>query len=217
MKKIAHRGLFNNLNIPENSLMAFDEAFNEDLSVELDIRLTLDKEIIVFHDKTLDRMTKIKGNVEDFTYLELSKINLLETNFKIIKLSTLLSKYFDQEFYIEIKESKNHKELIEKLSNILIDNNCYKSKVISFNPYYISYFRKINKINKVGISFQKNVFINIYFFIINIYFNSDFYLAEVSILDKIKTEKEVIAWTVKNKDDEKYTLKYTSTFIFEKY
>ena len=45
---IAHRGLFNNKTIPENSLAAFRKAKNLNIPIELDVQLTKDKKVIVF-------------------------------------------------------------------------------------------------------------------------------------------------------------------------
>ena len=36
---IAHRGIYNNLNIPENSMKSFKRAINSNISIELDIHL----------------------------------------------------------------------------------------------------------------------------------------------------------------------------------
>ena len=40
---IAHRGMFNNKDIPENSYLAFKEAIRNEYDFELDIHLTKDK------------------------------------------------------------------------------------------------------------------------------------------------------------------------------
>ena len=54
---IAHRGIYNNLNIPENSMKSFKRAINSNVSIELDIHLTKDNKLVVFHDDNLIRMT----------------------------------------------------------------------------------------------------------------------------------------------------------------
>ena len=53
---IAHRGL-HNFELPENSLPAFENSVAHGFAIELDIRLTDDQKIIVFHDEKLSRMT----------------------------------------------------------------------------------------------------------------------------------------------------------------
>ncbi|MEZ6030266.1 MAG: glycerophosphodiester phosphodiesterase family protein [Hyphomonadaceae bacterium] len=51
----AHRGLWGG-DIPENSLRAFAAAAREGLGCELDVRVTADHQLVVFHDATLQRM-----------------------------------------------------------------------------------------------------------------------------------------------------------------
>jgi glycerophosphoryl diester phosphodiesterase len=50
-----HRGLWGGP-VPENSIAAFHAARAHGIGVELDVRLTADHELIVFHDPTFDRM-----------------------------------------------------------------------------------------------------------------------------------------------------------------
>ena len=52
-KIIAHRGIFNNLNIPENSIKSFKKALRLGYPIELDVHLTKDNILVVFHDHNL--------------------------------------------------------------------------------------------------------------------------------------------------------------------
>ena len=53
----AHRGLHDQkAGIPENSLAAFERAAQAGVGVEMDVRLTADGELVVFHDETLWRL-----------------------------------------------------------------------------------------------------------------------------------------------------------------
>ena len=61
---IAHRGL-HNFELPENSLPAFENSVAHGFAIELDIRLTDDQKIIVFHDEKLSRMTDRDGYVSN--------------------------------------------------------------------------------------------------------------------------------------------------------
>ena len=59
-KYIAHRGLFENgSDHPENSLAAFKRAVEEDFGIELDVQLTKDDKLVVFHDGDLKRICGI--------------------------------------------------------------------------------------------------------------------------------------------------------------
>ena len=56
-KYIAHRGLHDiKKGIPENSMKAFEEAIKKGVAIELDVRLSKDGRVVVFHDKPLKRM-----------------------------------------------------------------------------------------------------------------------------------------------------------------
>lgn len=71
---LAHRG--GSLIAPENTMVAFKNA--AELGVhgfEIDIRLTKDEEIIVFHDEYVDRTTDGAGRVADMTLDELKLLD----------------------------------------------------------------------------------------------------------------------------------------------
>ena len=71
----AHRGL-HDAEHPENSLSAFALAVKNGYGIELDVRLSKDGVLVVFHDDTLDRVAGIPGKVIDFTAKELSEMRL---------------------------------------------------------------------------------------------------------------------------------------------
>ena len=56
-RPIAHRGYHDRAaGRIENTASAFAAAIDRNFSIECDLRLTADEEVIVFHDETLDRM-----------------------------------------------------------------------------------------------------------------------------------------------------------------
>ena len=81
-KRYAHRGLHNSERA-ENSLSAFRAAVDAGYGIELDVRLSKDGELVVFHDDTLERVTDREGRVDSFTAKELADLvwkNLNEDN-----------------------------------------------------------------------------------------------------------------------------------------
>ncbi|MBS4209655.1 glycerophosphodiester phosphodiesterase [Bacillus sp. FJAT-50079] len=70
---IAHRGSAGTH--PENTMDAFiaAEKYGAD-GIELDVQLSLDGEVVVIHDTTLDRTTNGTGKVKDFTLAELKQL-----------------------------------------------------------------------------------------------------------------------------------------------
>lgn len=70
----AHRGA--SWLYPENTLAAFQAACELPglTGIELDIQLSKDGELVVFHDETLNRLMDREGNVRDFTLGELQQM-----------------------------------------------------------------------------------------------------------------------------------------------
>ena len=66
----AHRGL-HGADIPENSLAAFEAACQNGFGIELDVQLSSDGEVMVFHDYTLTRMTGRDKKLSELTADEL--------------------------------------------------------------------------------------------------------------------------------------------------
>lgn len=76
-RPFAHRGLHDEAaGVPENSLAAFDRAIEAGYGIELDVRMTRDANVIVFHDATLDRMTEATGEVRKRAATDLRRIKL---------------------------------------------------------------------------------------------------------------------------------------------
>ncbi|WP_461752522.1 glycerophosphodiester phosphodiesterase family protein [Methanocorpusculum sp.] len=90
--RIAHRGLFDNSTAaPENSLPAFKKAADAGYGIELDVQLTKDREVIVFHDDNLHRSSGVDTLISDCTYEMLQEYRLFHSDEKIPKLSDVLS------------------------------------------------------------------------------------------------------------------------------
>lgn len=71
----AHRGDWRNA--PENSIQSLKSAIAMGVDiVELDLKKTREGQLVVMHDKTIDRSTTGKGKPEDYTYEELKKFKL---------------------------------------------------------------------------------------------------------------------------------------------
>ena len=141
MNLIAHRGIFDNLNIPENSIKAFQEALKLNQAVEYDVQLTKDNVLVVFHDDNLYRMTGVYKKIEDVTFNEISKLTLLNTKEHIPTLKDVL-KLIDNKVFmdIEIKDTKRIKTICNLLINELKNYNNYSLK--SFNPKIVRYLKK---------------------------------------------------------------------------
>lgn len=86
----AHRGLWTEGGLTENSLEALLAAADAGLGVEFDVRPAADGTPIVFHDPVLDRMTEATGSVADRSAADLIGIPLVGGG-AIISLEGFLS------------------------------------------------------------------------------------------------------------------------------
>ena len=65
----AHRGFHDNkTDAPENSLKAMKLAVEHGYGIELDVQLTKDEKVVVFHDATLKRVCGVDAKVNSMTY-----------------------------------------------------------------------------------------------------------------------------------------------------
>lgn len=74
---VAHRGCWSSA--PENSLQAMEDCIDLGVEVaEIDVMMTADRKLVVFHDPTLDRMTNGTGLVREKTLADLKTLRLFE-------------------------------------------------------------------------------------------------------------------------------------------
>ena len=138
----AHRGLHTrDMRVPENSLEAFRLAADAGYGIELDVQLSRDGQVVVFHDDTLDRVCSVHGRVEDYSYDELRQFSLCATRHRIPLLSDALSVIRGRgPVIVELKTGKRKRELCEKTYKLLSE---YRGDVCieSFNPFIVAWFR----------------------------------------------------------------------------
>jgi len=90
-RTFAHRGLYEkDQTVPENSLAAFRAAAEAGYGVELDVQLTRDKQIVVFHDDTLLRACGVDARVDAYSFEELQQMRLFGTEHTIPLFSEVL-------------------------------------------------------------------------------------------------------------------------------
>lgn len=165
MQLIAHRGLTTE-NIKENTMEAFLNAINNDyIGIELDVRLTKDKKIVVLHDKLINRTSNGSGNINNITYKDILKYNFgsYKIKSKIPLLSEVIKNISNKIIIIELKEKIGLKEL----ENILSKNQTNKYYISSFNKEYIDNIKGIKyKIGLINNIFNSNIDIKNYNFIL---------------------------------------------------
>lgn len=140
---IAHRGYFdNNLDCPENSLAAFNRAVEHGYGIELDVQLTKDGRMVVFHDASLKKMCGIKKKVTACTYEELKTCRLHGTSHGIPLFTEVLKLVHGKvPLIIEIKPEGDCIETARQLAHIMKD---YKGIycIQSFHPGVLGWYKK---------------------------------------------------------------------------
>lgn len=138
---IAHRG-FHTDEMPENSLGAFQNAIDNGYPIELDVHLTCDETVVVFHDDSLARVTNKDGYVKNLTKDTLKDYSLFGTKYTIPTFKEVLDLVAGQvPILIEVKNTGKVGELESALLKILKDYTG-EYAIQSFNPYVLEWFKK---------------------------------------------------------------------------
>lgn len=223
-KLIAHRGIYDNRKIYENTIEAFKLAKDNNYTIELDVHMTKDNEVVVFHDFNTNRLLKTNQIIEESTYLELNKQNI----FHMPKFSEVLKLVKGKvPILIEIKNDGMPGLLENKLMEILKEYNG-KYAIQSFNPSVIYYFkRKYPSVLRGQLSYSfndKNIFFRI--FLKNLFFNfltkPDFISYKYDELKynkiiKLKKKYVVLGWTIDSSISYNKYKSYYDNLIVEKF
>lgn len=140
----AHRGLWGK-DAPENSLAAFRRAVEKGVGIELDVQLSSDGEVMVFHDENLFRMTGVDASLYEKDESFLKKTALKGSDEKIPSFKEVLALVDGKvPLLVEIKSDHAWKTVCEKTAALL---DGYKGEYVieSFHPLAVAWFRKNRK------------------------------------------------------------------------
>lgn len=155
MRLMGHRGAGRELD--ENTLPSFELAIKAGVKIiELDIHKSMDGELVVIHDNTLDRTTDKKGKVLDLTLKEIKEAKT-KSHFEVPTLKEVLTlaKKNGIELQIEIKAP----DLEEKLLKLLKEEAMtLESTIICFDHRVLLKIKSLEpKIKTVGLIFGRVV------------------------------------------------------------
>jgi glycerophosphoryl diester phosphodiesterase len=152
---IAHRG-GRSLG-PENTLYTYRNAVKLGVDVlEMDIRSTRDGQLIVLHDDTVARTTNATGPVENYSLVDLKKLDaahrwspdnghtfpLRNKGVKIPTLAEVFNAFPETKMNLEIKESRS--STIHSLCRLIRDHQMTKKiMVASFDADSLKEFRSL--------------------------------------------------------------------------
>ena len=137
----AHRGLHSKA-YPENSLPAIALAMENGFGVELDVQMSSDGEIMVFHDQNLKRMCGVSSRIPLVKSAVLRRLPLGGTSYTVPTLEEVLSMVDGRvPILIEIKSDTKNDELCRRLADML-DTYIGVFAVASFNPQILAWFKR---------------------------------------------------------------------------
>ena len=137
----AHRGLHKE-GVPENSLAAFEDACQAGFGIELDVQLSRDGEVMVFHDYTLVRMTGCEKKLCELDANELMTLKLGGTEQTVPTLKEVLALVNGRvPLLVELKGENVDTSLCAKVAELL---RGYRGAYCleSFNPLLIGNMKK---------------------------------------------------------------------------
>ncbi len=159
---IAHRGA--SAHAPENTLSSFHLALSHQAhAIEFDVQLTRDHQVIVFHDRTLDRTTNGNGPVSKQSWSEIQSLNAGAAygsafrGERIPSLAQVLDQFSDSFLYnIELKEYSSPWGILPiKVINLVQEKGLEAAVLLSsFNPFTIL------ETHKLSTSIQKGYIIH---------------------------------------------------------
>ncbi|MEG1565770.1 MAG: glycerophosphodiester phosphodiesterase family protein [Bacilli bacterium] len=215
LKGIAHRGLHDEV-LTENGLPAFIAAINAGFAIELDVHLTLDQKLVVFHDFELTRTTGKAGIIEELTLAQLKNGYQLLDGSSIPTFKEVLETV--KEIIPIVVELKVYKKNYKNLSKCLKEElKSIKDKknfmLISFDPralfpFAFSGFMRSLLVGKA----------NEWTYSLRHFFPSldvEHVLLEEKRVQKYQKKHFVNCWTVESKEVLEKVLPFTDTVTFQ--
>lgn len=190
---IAHRAN-NNHGLSENSKNAILNCLNKEYidGIEVDIRITKDKKLVLFHDPIIDFSSDGHGIVKYMTLSQLKKYKYGKSSEDITTLEEVLMNFNNKLLLIELKEIGNdYIFLVDELVRIINKYQNINIYVCSFNFNLLTYLKNNYKNVKCGliIGFGLNKLKSIN--------NFDFLVLSSNNLDFINQKHEVFVFGIK--------------------
>ncbi len=141
----AHRGFHDNKgDAPENSLLAFQRAAEYGYGIELDVRETMDEQLVVCHDDCVHRVTGEQKYISQMTAREVRELSLFGTEQKIPLFKDALRVINGKvPIIVEIK-SENRKRTKDLCENVAFFLDSYQGAtcIESFDPEVLLWYKK---------------------------------------------------------------------------
>ena len=219
---IVHRGAKGY--VAENTIESIQEAIRLGVNgVEIDVFRCKSGEIVLFHDKTLEKLTDGKGEIENKTLTELKKLKVLDSQYSIPTLDEVL-KSIGREIFLNIElkgsnTSMRSYELVKKY----INQNKINSKKILFSSFNWKELKKLRKLsNDINIALITEddplLAINSAKELNAVAINPNFRDLNIEVVKKIKNAGfDIYTWTVNQREDIEKIKKFNVNGIITDY
>ena len=140
----AHRGLHDaDAGVPEHTRAAFEAAIAAGYGIELDVRLSADDAVMVFHDEMLDRVTAVSGPLASRDADELARLSLSGCDETIPTLEEILDLIGGRTpLLVEIKQPGRDVAPLASATRRALAGYDGRYAVQSFNPLTLAWFRR---------------------------------------------------------------------------
>lgn len=229
-RPMAHRGLHSgDSTCPENSLKAFEASVDGGFSIELDVRILADGNVVVIHDANTHRTTGIDNPVSALDASQIKRMLLQDSDEHIPLMHEVLELVRGRvPLLVEIKNQGAVGELESALYEML---SAYKWEyaVQSFNPDSLKWFKEnapsvkrgqlSTKTKRADLSFYRR------FLLGNLLLNRvscpDFigydvrYLPNHAVTRQRRKGLPVLGWVVRSQEEYARVSKWCDNIIFE--
>ena len=212
----AHRGLWSE-GVPENSLAAFRSAAAAGLGAELDVRMTRDGELVVFHDRTLERMCGSSRQIAEINFVELRGFRLPD-NSRIPTLREALEAMAGLPTLIEVKIDPPNRRILPLIIEYM-NQSPATATLMSFDEPSVwrmttlmperqigQLIEPVSDIGKDGVAHKAQTAIDV----------GCAYLApHHSSLSAVRVGAPLVTWTVRTEEELRLARKHGAAPIFE--
>lgn len=140
---IAHRGLHTiDKTVPENTLLAFENAIKRGYGIEFDINVMKDGTVVCFHDPDFKRLCGVDKPLSELNFDEISSYRILNSDEHIPSLKEVLDFVGGKvPLLIELKPLGDNSLLCSRFMEVMKD---YKGvwAMHSFHPMTVYWFKK---------------------------------------------------------------------------
>lgn len=155
-RPIAHRALHNAARgVVENTPSAVDAALARNFAIEVDIQLSADGEVMVFHDDTLERLTMGEGPAKALTAAQLKALELHGTADRMMTLAELLARVAGRvALIIELKSHFDGDTAVAARAVEILADYGGPAALMSFDPDLVAAVRRLAPAIPRGITME---------------------------------------------------------------